>query len=270
MSKKHTKNANYKTKTNTQPESSQSAHWLTIGLVSIVLVATIIGSIIIIKEMSGNNSFTPTIAPTVPIEENIAGNDTDDIAKYLKEKYNMEFTHEFTSAGASVFSSDNLPGLIQVFRREVVQSLDPSIAHLFTDAYADNGYMIVNMKRAATYYSKHLSGDFGNHTLLTYIDIVANPSEVTVNTPYEQYLQSIANLSIPELIILTDKILTDDEKATLDQDMQKLGTPVTVRVFTLDAAKQNQVTPSDIMPLGSGDTNVQYYKTFNANHLIGE
>lgn len=270
MSKKHKKNANYKTKPNAQPKTPEQNHWLTIGLVAVVLLVAIIGSIFIIKKMSGANSSPSPVAPTVPIEENPAGNDTEDIAKYLKEKYNIEFTHEFTSSGGSVFSAENLPGLVQVFRREIVQSFDSSIAHLFTDTYADNGYMIVNMNKAATYYDEHLSGDFGNYTILTYIDIIANPSEVTVNTPYEQYLQSIANLSIPELIILTDKILTDEEKATLAKDMTALGTPITVRVFTLDADKQNLVTPSDIMPLGSGDKDVQYYKTFNANHLIEE
>lgn len=268
MSKKNKKkNSNYQTKTPKQPTATSRSNLLTIVLIVAVLLVSVIGCIFIINRNDKPNQ--PT-APIVPVDQNPAGNDTDDMAKYLNEKYGMEFTHEFTSAGASVFSAEGLPGLVQVFRREVIQTFDSSIAHLFTDAYADNGYMIVNMKKAAEYYEERISGDFGNCTFLTYIDIIANPSKVTADTTYPQYLNDIANLSIPELIILTDKILSDEEKVAIENDMIALGTPIAVRVFTIEAEEQPQVGPSDIMQLGAGYKDVQYRQIFNANHLLGE
>lgn len=269
MSKKHKKHSYHKSTSDAPLKTSIKNNWLTIILITAVLLIAIVGLICLIKGTSDANPSPAPTAPTVSIEENPAGNDVEDIQRYLKEKYNMEFTHEFTSAGASIFSAEGLPGLVSVFRREIMQSFDSSVSHLFTDAYADNGYMIVNMQKAATYYNERMSVDFGNHTILTYIDIIANPSKITVDTPYEQYLKEIANMSIPELIILTDKTLSQEDAALLDKEMTALGTPVAVRVFTMEAENQHLVTPSDIMQLGSGYKDVQYRKIFNADHLIG-
>lgn len=259
---KNKKNVTQKTTTCTLRNNT-----LTIILIAAIVLVAVAGTILLLRNPP--QQATPT-APVVSVEQNAAGNDTEDMARYLKEKYNMDFVHEFTSAGASVFSADSLPGLIQVFRREVVQTFDEAFADKFTDIYADNGYMIVNMNKAVDYYKDKLSGDFGNHTFLTYIDIVANPSSVTAETPYTVYLTAISNMSIPHLIILTDKVLTDEEKATLTAEISTIKTPVAVRVFTLDKETQSEVTPGDIMQLGSGYKDVQYYNIFNAEHLLGK
>ena len=273
MSKnKKRKNSNYKTtKTHATPMSASKntpakphIQPLTIILIAVILAVAILGSLIMFTDVFKGEP----VAPTVPVEQNAAGNDTEDIARWLKEKYGAEFTHEFTSAGASVFSSDGLPGLIQVFRREVVQGLDDKRSHLFTDVYADNGYMIVNMQKAVDYYKEFITVDFGNHTYMTYLDIIANPSKVTPSTPYAQYLEVIAELSIPELIILTDKTLSEEEKVTLGNEMKAIGKPVAVRVFTLPTELQSKVTPGDIMQLGTGYKDVQYREIFNADHLL--
>ena len=267
--KKH-KNSNYKTTNQSKAVANTpkktTIQPITVVLIAVVLVVAILGSLAMFTDVFKGE---PT-APTVPVEQNAAGNDIEDIARWLKEKYGAEFTHEFTSAGASVFSADGLPGLIQVFRREVIQDMDTNRSHLFTDIYADNGYMIVNMQKAVDYYKEFITVDFGNHTYLTYLDIIANPSKVTPATPYTQYLDVIAELSIPELIILTDKPISDEEKATLANEMKAMGKPIAVRVFTLPAELQSKVTPGDIMQLGTGYKDVQYREIFNADHLLEE
>lgn len=271
--KKH-KNSNYKTnkakpvaKTKHDTAEKKTTQPITIVLIVAVLLVAIVGSLFMFTDVF---SFKQPTAPTVPLEENPAGNDVEDITKWLNEKYGLEFNHEFTSAGASVFSADGLAGMVQVFRREVVQEFDTSIDHLFTDIYADNGYAIVNMQKSVDYYKNFITIDLGNHTCMTYVDIIANPSKVNVNTPYEQYLDIIAELTIPEFIILTDKELSDEEKAQLGEEMKAIGKPVAVRVFTLEASQQSLVTPGDIMQLGSGHKYVQYREIFNADHLLEE
>lgn len=268
--KKH-KNSNYKTtkqfKAVANTPKKTTIQPLTVALIAVVLIVAILGSLAMFTDVF--NTKEP-IAPTVSIEENPSGNDTKDIERWLKEKYGMDFVHEFSSAGASVFSADGLPGLVQVFRREVVQSFNSNIDHLFTDIYADNGYMIVNMQKAIDYYKEFITVDLGNHTYLTYIDIIANPSKVKADTPYPQYLDAIAELSIPELIILTDKTLSEEEKNTLGNEMKAIGKPVAVRVFTMPTEQQSKVGPGDIMQLGSGYKDVQYREIFNADHLLEE
>ena len=266
MSKKKKKNTNYKT--NKQPATQlnpKQVNPLTLVLIAAVLIVAIVGTVFIVKDYNNNTS---NVAPTVPADVNPAGNDTEDIAKYLNEKYGVEFVHEFTSAGASVFSAEGLPGLVQVFRREVVQSFDANLDHLFTDVYADNGYMIINMQKAVDYYKEFISVDFGNCKYMTYIDIIANPSSVTKSTPYTQYLKAIENLSIPELIILTDKTLSEEERATLKNELTEMGTPIAIRVFTMDSKMQAQCNPGDIMQVGSTHKDVQYYEILNADHIL--
>ena len=263
MSKNKKKNRNYKTTKQPAAPQKKSVNKTTIILIAVVLLVALIGTIFVVKDIHDNNT-----APTVSTDINAAGNDTEHIAKYLKEKYGIDFTHEFTTSGASIFSADGLPGLIQVFRREVVQDVDTSLSYLFTDIYADNGYLIVNMQKSVDYYESKTEVDFGNSTFMTYIDIVANPSKVTADTTYEEYLRIIKEISIPHLIILTDKEMSEDELQELEEDMKSLGHPLTVRVFTLDADTQAKMDPGTIMAYGSTYKDVQYYKIFNADHLL--
>lgn len=265
MSKNKKKNRNYQT-TKQQPVKPQKEpiSKTTIVLIVAVLLVAIIGAIFIFTDINQNDNKAPIVSTDI----NSAGNDTEHIAKYLKEKYHMDFTHEFTTSGASIFSADGLPGLIQVFRREVVQELDESRAYLFTDMYADNGYLIVNMQKSVDYYKSKTKIDFGNATFLTYIDIVANPSKVNADTTYEEYLRIIKDVSIPHLIILTDKTMSEEELSTLESEMKALGHPLAVRVFTLDAETQAKMDPGTIMAYGSTHQDVQYYKMLNADHLL--
>lgn len=202
-------------------------------------------------------------APTVPVDTNVADSDAERMKLYLNKKYNMNFTHEFTSAGASVFSAESLLGLVQCFNRNTVQQVHPELAHLYTEPYADNGYMIINNTKAAAYYRNATHVDFGAYRILCYVDIIADPSGVTKDMAYETYLNTINGISIPECIILTDKTLRSDELEQLEKDLISTGNPVAVRVFTMEADKQAEVAPSDIMQLGSGYKDVQYRKILN-------
>lgn len=203
-------------------------------------------------------------APTVPIDDTPVST-IKNMTTWLNEKYNVEFTHEFTSAGASVFSAESLLGLVQCFNRNTVQQVHPELAHLYTEPYADNGYMIINNTKAAAYYRNATHVDFGVSRILCYIDIIADPSSVTKDMSYEDYLSVINGISIPECIILTDKTLSSDELEQLEKDLIATGNPVAIRVFTMEADKQAEVAPSDIMQLGSGYKDVQYRKVLNAD-----
>ena len=211
------------------------------------------------------SSSLDTTAPTVSVDTSVADSDAEKMKQYLNKKYNIDFTHEFTSAGASVFSAEGLPGLVQCLNRDAAQQIHPELAHLYTEPYADNGYVIINNAKVAAYYRDATRVDFGVSRILCYIDIIADPSSVTKDMSYENYLSVINGTSIPECIILTDKTLSRDELDQLERDFSVIGSPVAVRVFTMEANKQDEVGPSDILQLGSGHKDIQYYKALNAD-----
>lgn len=257
---KNKKNANYKPAKQQPTKSNTNA--LTIGLIAAVLVvAGVIGFFVARPYFKPEDT---TVAPTVPVEQNAAKNDTEDMCKYLEEKYGIKFEYVDTTTGMSLYAADGLHGLVAVMRKDVVHGIDGVKPELFTEKYADNGYLLVNQKKAIDYYSQFIEGiDLGTCKLMAYVDIVVNPSKVTADMSYTDYLQAIEGLTIPQLIVLTDKDVPETDLLALEKNVESKGEPITLRVFKCSAEIQAVATPSDILVVNIDSDDVLYYKRLN-------
>lgn len=244
-----------------QKSTKISSNTITIILSILITVIALVTALIWWGPWNGSNH-----SDSAPIDKNNpAGNDVAHAEQYLEEKYGIDFVYADSTSGMSLFDSADLMYTVAIMRREVVHTMPNVKKELFTDIYADNGYLIVNQKRAADYYKQFIDADLGNYTILTYIDIIANPSSVDPNMLFPTYLKTIKDLSIPELIILTDKEVSLETFASITQALEKTGNPTNIRIVTCDADTQSHMTPNTVMIMGAFHDDVQYFERINQN-----
>lgn len=269
-SKKKRKNSNYRTpKKSThapvQKTKNDSNNKLTIALIATVLIAAIALVLIMWQPWADK-------LPSAPVDpNNSAGNNIEHAEKYLEEKYGLDFMYVDSTEGMSLFDAEGIPGTVAIMRREVVHSIEGVQKNLFTDMYADNGYLIVNQASAKEFFQQFVKDeDLGNYTILSYIDIIANPSAVTPDMSFAEYLDVVKELSIPEFILLTDKELSSETLKNIEDRVAATERPVTMRVVTCSQEIQQKATPNSIMIMGSGHKDVQYFMRINQEGMWGD
>lgn len=216
--------------------SPKSISWLTpallVAIVSIALVC-----IFLIPNVSTSND--DIISET--------GNNLTEMAEYLMQKYDDGFSYVAdANGGVSLFYS-NKTGEIAVMQTETFLENANVNKALYTNKYADNGYLFANQKDVVQYYTNLLNMDLGAYRIYVLNDLPADPSTVTPATPYKDYAAAIANLSPVRVLILTDKALTEDEVSHINTKIKETGIPTMLRVAKYPADKQETATAGIIL-----------------------
>lgn len=256
--KKHVRKSFSQTKKVTK-ENQNNQMWLTITL-TIIIVAVAVAVIFIIPNIhSGHNDV---------ISE--SGNNLTEMAEYLAQKYNDGFSHVGdANGGLSLFYSSKT-GEIAVVKSDDFLSAVTIDKSLYSEKYADNGYLSFKQREIVEYYSNLLSMDLGTHRIIIMNDLTVNPSAIQPTTTYKEYAQIIAKLSPMRVLILTDKTLSEDEIAHMNAKINETGIPTMLRVAKYPAELQDNISAGAILAKWSQqdiiiheNINTEYFETEN-------